>query len=762
MQVNVASCGMLHSAIERSWERRTRLGTTSRRERTSPARSASRAMSTSPGSSSTSSTPRGRARSQSRGSALGAPSGRVKLKVAPRSDCTGSSQMRPPWNSTMRRHRASPMPVPPYWSRRCSRWKTAKIRSAYCGSMPMPLSRTVTRHSAPGRARRRSTTGGDVLAAVLDRVADEVLEQRGEQRPVAVDGRQRGQPLDPAPGSRDPVAQRARAWSSAASRSTGTNASVRAPDPRQRQQVGDQDLHALRAVDGEVDVLPGPVVELRRRTGARAAGRSSRPCAAARTGRARRRRRTAAGRRWSARARRPAAQLLRDLLGRASCVDDLGAHGLDVAAEAGQLDRPAGSMRRCRSPEATARVWPPSRSTGASTQRCSPRHSASPATASSEQAMPRATPAKMPCACGPRGAGLGAAMASSAGGRGAGCVEAPRPASSAARRDRPPAPRRSPARRSRAASVDRGARTRRAGADRGVAADERRTRAVVAPAAPVVGVRRERAGCAGEQVPAHAGLLVDEVGEQPLAGRERRLPPVDHVVAGARTGPSDTTTRRRAPTHDGQRRNARPSRRAASTPAPAGRRAPRRHRPDVIATVQHDAGGVVDRVARRAGDQRRDPRRRRVAARASRPTAATSSSMPSESVRRVRRRPRAGRRCRAAPTSRRAGELGLGPAGRAAGHAHAERRAEPSVEVAATGRRAQIGAGCPATPHRHRPSVDRDVADRRVARVLGLLGVEQQRQRRAGSARRARRPAAACATRPAGGRRARPRPGRGP
>ena len=45
--------------------------------------------------------------------------------------------------------------------------------------------------------------------------------------------------------------------------STGPKLSVRAADARQRQQVGDQRLHPLGAVDGEADVLPRLVVELR-------------------------------------------------------------------------------------------------------------------------------------------------------------------------------------------------------------------------------------------------------------------------------------------------------------------------------------------------------------------------------------------------------------------------------------------------------------------------------------------------------------------
>ena len=79
-----------------------------------------------------------------------------------------------------------------------------------------------------------------------------------------------------------------------------------APDAREREQVVDQRLHALGAVDGEVDVLVGALVELAAVAASAAPGRSSRPCAAAPAGRARRRRRTARARRWSAAARAPA------------------------------------------------------------------------------------------------------------------------------------------------------------------------------------------------------------------------------------------------------------------------------------------------------------------------------------------------------------------------------------------------------------------------------------------------------------------------
>ena len=71
----------------------------------------------------------------------------------------------------------------------------AKIRSAYCGSKPMPLSRTrhaparrASRAAPRRRARRPAATSG---AAELERVADQVLEQLPQLRRVGQHRRQR-------------------------------------------------------------------------------------------------------------------------------------------------------------------------------------------------------------------------------------------------------------------------------------------------------------------------------------------------------------------------------------------------------------------------------------------------------------------------------------------------------------------------------------------------------------------------------------------
>lgn len=69
---------------------------------------------------------------------------RVKRNALPPPPA-GSTQMRPPWASTIRRQTASPMPMPSV--RRSTRENRSKILLECSGSTPMPLSRTVTTHS---------------------------------------------------------------------------------------------------------------------------------------------------------------------------------------------------------------------------------------------------------------------------------------------------------------------------------------------------------------------------------------------------------------------------------------------------------------------------------------------------------------------------------------------------------------------------------------------------------------------------------------
>src|SRR5215813_1603544 len=74
----------------------------------------------------------------------------VNKNVAPWPHCD-STQIRPPWRSTIFLQIANPMPVPGYSLRECNRWKIWKIRSACCGSRPMPLSSTENTHCVLSR-----------------------------------------------------------------------------------------------------------------------------------------------------------------------------------------------------------------------------------------------------------------------------------------------------------------------------------------------------------------------------------------------------------------------------------------------------------------------------------------------------------------------------------------------------------------------------------------------------------------------------------
>src|SRR5271154_1633504 len=70
---------------------------------------------------------------------------RANLKVEP---CPGfdSTEMLPPWRSTIFLQMASPIPVPANSSRLWSRWNIPKIRSKYSESIPSPLSFTENSH----------------------------------------------------------------------------------------------------------------------------------------------------------------------------------------------------------------------------------------------------------------------------------------------------------------------------------------------------------------------------------------------------------------------------------------------------------------------------------------------------------------------------------------------------------------------------------------------------------------------------------------
>ncbi len=70
------------------------------------------------------------------------------------------------------RHMASPMPVPGYVARSCSRWKITKIRSAYSALIPMPLSATANSQEEPSGTAVTLIRGGASprnLTALLSR-----------------------------------------------------------------------------------------------------------------------------------------------------------------------------------------------------------------------------------------------------------------------------------------------------------------------------------------------------------------------------------------------------------------------------------------------------------------------------------------------------------------------------------------------------------------------------------------------------------------
>ncbi len=194
------------------------------------------------------------------------------------------------------------------------------MRSAYSGSMPIPLSEQRKRQQSPRRSALRAITRRG-LVAELDRVGDQVLEDEPQQPGVAVDGRQRPFDRDGGPALLDrPRQVRAHALDE----QPAVDVDVRllhAPDARERQQVVDQVLHAASRRRRRSRCTGRRARRAARRSAAAAAGRSSRPCAAAPGGRARRRRRTARARRWSGAGRpRPrAAPRARRRSARASC-----------------------------------------------------------------------------------------------------------------------------------------------------------------------------------------------------------------------------------------------------------------------------------------------------------------------------------------------------------------------------------------------------------------------------------------------------------
>ena len=135
------------------------------------------------------------------------------------------------------------------------------MRSAYSGSMPIPLSEQRKRQQFPSASALRVIDRRG-LVAELDRVGDQVLEDEPQEPGVAVDGRQR--PFD-RDGGLALLDRPRQVRAHALDEQPAVDVDVRllhAPDARERQQVVDQVLHAGRAVDGEPDVLVGARVEL--------------------------------------------------------------------------------------------------------------------------------------------------------------------------------------------------------------------------------------------------------------------------------------------------------------------------------------------------------------------------------------------------------------------------------------------------------------------------------------------------------------------
>ncbi len=137
-----------------------------------------------------------------------------------------------------------------------------KMRSAYSSSTPIPLSVHGEAPEARRRARRRASTRGGSVAAELDRVGDQVLEHGGEQAARRPRRTGRSSATTSPPDSSSADASRPRACATSV---VGVDALVRRghpPDAREVEQVVDQLLHPLGAVDRERDVAVGALVEL--------------------------------------------------------------------------------------------------------------------------------------------------------------------------------------------------------------------------------------------------------------------------------------------------------------------------------------------------------------------------------------------------------------------------------------------------------------------------------------------------------------------
>ena len=155
------------------------------------------------------------------------------------------------------------MPVPGYASWACSRWKITKILSANSGSMPMPLSwhGDLPLVARPG-GRRRAPAVARPGRRNFSELPTRLPKQVGQQRLLALARRAgRVQVISPSAYSRAASSLAAHVRHHPVKVDLG-EAGGEPADPGERQQVVDQPLHPLRAVDREGDVLVGPLVEL--------------------------------------------------------------------------------------------------------------------------------------------------------------------------------------------------------------------------------------------------------------------------------------------------------------------------------------------------------------------------------------------------------------------------------------------------------------------------------------------------------------------
>ena len=110
---------------------------------------------------------------------------------------------------------------------------------------------------------RRHRDAGGLLPGELQRVAEQVLEHRGEQRGLPQHYRQVAR-LDRGVRGPDRRAEVRPGLGEQHGAGDLLPPLGRPPHPAERQQVVDQLLHALGAVDGELDVLVGLLVQLAR------------------------------------------------------------------------------------------------------------------------------------------------------------------------------------------------------------------------------------------------------------------------------------------------------------------------------------------------------------------------------------------------------------------------------------------------------------------------------------------------------------------